>query len=394
MPRQSRPDTRAGRWITQLSGDAAFRAFVPNLLPPVPAVNVDAAMQSDLERASRALGLLEGVTQLLPDPDFFVQMYARKEALLSSQIEGTQSTLSELLVGERLEDSSVDVREVLNCDRAMRHGLRRLDEGFPLSLRLIREIHGALVDGARGANQTPGEFRKSQNWVGGSSPANARYVPPPVHEMTTALANLEMFVTSENDPTPLLIRAGVAHAQFETIHPFLDGNGRVGRLLITLLLVQRKALSQPLLYLSLYLKAHRDEYYDCLQRIRTHGEWEQWLRFYLRGVAEVGEAATKTARSLVMLFERDRSRVHDAAGRSASHVLKAHEMLKRRVVVTIPDVAKAIKVTYPTADSAMKLMIRLKIARELPEHSNPRVFSYREYMALLAEGTEVIGRSH
>lgn len=392
MALQDRSSIRAGRWIRQLSGDAAYLAFVPAQLPPAPAIVVDARMQTALERASRALGLLEGITQLLPDPDFFVYMYAQKEALLSSQIEGTQSTLSEVLLAKRHDTAHGETGEVLNYAAAMKHGLRRIREGFPLSLRLIREIHHILVTGTRGGTRSPGEFRTSQNWFGGSSPSNALYVPPPVHEMMPALDSLERYLNNASDYTPLLIRAGVAHAQFETIHPFLDGNGRVGRLLITLLLVARGALSQPLLYLSLYLKAHRDEYYDRLQRIRSQGEWEAWLRFYLRGVEEVGTAATSTARSLVRLFERDRSRIDLAAGRRAAHVLRAHEVLKRRVVATIPEIAKAIETTFPTADAAMKLMLELKIARELPDHRNPRVYSYRQCLATLSEGTEALAR--
>jgi Fic family protein len=279
-----------------MSGRDGYATFVPQPLPPHPPLEISPRLQSLLDRANQALGRLDGVTLLVPEPDQFLYSYIRKEAVLSSQIEGTQSSLSDLLLfenGAALGVPDADVAETFNYITAMNHGLHRIGTGeLPLSLRLLKEVHSRLLDATRGADKTPGEFRTTQNWIGGTRPGNARYVPPPPHEVVRSMGALELFLHDEPTETPILIKAALAHAQFETIHPFLDGNGRVGRLLITLLLCSQGVLSRPLLYLSLYLKRHRDTYYDHLQRIRTEGAWEDWLEFFLEGVIDVAKSAT------------------------------------------------------------------------------------------------------
>lgn len=378
---------RAGVFITQQPGPDGYSAFIPHDLPPDPPLDAGPWLQNRLDQASRALGRLDGITLLLPDPKLFLYTYARREAVLSSQIEGTQSTLSDLLLFENeaiAAAASADAAEVLNYGLAMEHGLQRIRSGFPLSLRLIREIHDVLVRGTRGSDKAPGEFRTSQNWIGGTRPGDAAFVPPPPHAVGPALDNLERFLNDDALRLPPLIKAGLAHAQFETIHPFLDGNGRVGRLLITFLLCQEKVLSQPLLYLSLYLKKHKQRYYDLLQRIRTHGEWEPWIDFYLEGVAEVATEATSTAHRLVMLFEEDR-RAIQALGRKGSVALRAHELLKARAATTITGLAGTAKVSFPTASSALQRLVTLGIAREITGRTRGQVFAYQKYLEALRD---------
>jgi Fic family protein len=383
--------TRGGRFAVQQPGAEGFAAFIPNPLPPQPSVSLTGELPDLLERASRELGRLDSVTILLPDPGLFMYMYARKEAVLSSQIEGTQSSLSDLLLVEIGSVPGVpmdDVREVLNYTSAMQHGLERLRSDFPLSLRLIREIHGVLMRNVRGGHQTPGEFRRSQNWIGGSRPGNARFVPPPVPEMQNALDNLEKFIHKADPNIPLLIKAGLVHAQFETIHPFLDGNGRMGRLLITFMLCAEGALSQPLLYLSLYLKENRDEYYERLQRVRTHGDWEGWLAFYLRGVQVVARQATETARKIVALFKRDRARIHKL-GKAAGTALRVHDLLKRHAILSVAKGVEQLEVSKQTVSAAVKRLEELHILREETGRLRDRNWVYREYVDLLNAGTEV-----
>lgn len=383
--------TRAGRFVLQQPGKAEYRAFVPAPLPPHPEIQVGGVLQEHLEVASRELGRLDGITLLLPDPALFIYMYGRKEAVLSSQIEGTQSSLSDLLLFESddlSDDAPPDIREVANYIAAMDHGLSRLEGGFPLTLRLIREIHGVLMEGVRGGTKDPGEFRKSQNWVGGSSPSKARFVPPPEHEMRTALGALESFIHDDSVRIPLLIKAGLVHAQFETIHPFLDGNGRVGRLLVTFMLCAGGALSKPLLYLSLFLKQHRDEYYEHLQRIRTHGEWEQWLRFYLEGIGVVAKQATETARRMLLLFEKDRERINDLrTGRTTA--LRVHDLLRYHAIISIPRAARELEVSKQTAGAAISRLQDLGIVVEQTGKIRHRQFAYRSYVELLNAGTEL-----
>lgn len=377
---------RAGRFVAQ----SGFSAFVPAELPPDPSIYWDSELHDLLEVANRALGRLDGATLIAPNPDLFLYTYIRKEAVLSSQIEGTQSSLSDLLLFENADGPGIpidDLREVSNYVAAMEHGLSRLRGGFPLSLRLIREIHAIVVRGSRGADKTPGEFRHSQNWIGGTRPADAFYVPPPVHEIMPALDNLEKFLQDHKTRTALLLKAGLAHAQFETIHPFLDGNGRVGRLLITFLLCAEEGLREPLLYLSLYLKQNRPAYYEALQRIRTDGDWENWLKFFLRGVAEVAQQGVGTMRKLLDLFARDRERIQAALpGRRGLSALSVHEVLKQRAMTTISLTAAKTGLTSPTVASAMEELQKLGIVNELTARQRNRQFLYAEYYRTLDQG--------
>jgi Fic family protein len=381
---------RAGRFILAQSEPEAFYAFHPNPLPPTPRLEIDTEIQTLIDRGNQALGRLDGITLLIPEPGQFLYSYIRKEAVLSSQIEGTQSSLSDLLLFEQDVTPGVpvgDVEETANYIRAMNHGLNRITEGFPLSLRLIKEVHGLLLEGGRGGEREPGEFRRTQNWIGGTRPGNATFVPPPADEAKTAVGHLEKFIHDDPEPTPILIKAALAHAQFETIHPFLDGNGRVGRLLITLLLCSEKVLSQPLLYLSLYLKRNRTEYYDHLQAIRYHGEWEAWLRFFLEGVVEVADGATSTTRQIVGMIERDRQAIH-ARGRSSATVFRLHDYAIRRILVRGPAAAKTLEVSEPTANKAIEQLEAAGILHEITGRSRGRVYAYSEYLAILNEGTD------
>jgi len=379
---------RAGRLVRQQAGAEGFAAFVPAPLPPDPPLKFAPELQRLSEAAGRALGRLEGVSTSL-EPDRLLYMYVRKEAVLSSAIEGTRSTLSDLL---RFEADGVpgtpldEVREVSRYVAALQHAVKQVRSGkLPLSLRLLREIHKVLMKGGRGSVQAPGEFRRTQNWVGGTRPSNAAYVPPPPHEMLAALDNLERFLHDEYGVTAPVIKAGLAHAQFETIHPFLDGNGRVGRLLVSLMLVVDGVLSQPFLYLSLHFKEHRADYYDALQRVRTHGDWEGWLRFYLIGVEAVANQAADTVTALVALFEKDRTRIQ-GLGRAAGSALKVYDVLRRRIVVSIPGVAKEVGVTWPTAKAALERLRTLRIAAESTGRRRDRLYTYVRQLELLDRG--------
>jgi Fic family protein len=343
-----------------------------------------------LDHANQALGRLDGVTLLLPDPDQFLYTYIRKEAVLSSQIEGTQSSLSDLLMFENNAAPGVpeiDARETFNYIRAMSHGLQRIESGeLPLSLRLLREVHTQLLTGTRGAEKTPGEFRTTQNWIGGTRPGNARFVPAPPHEVMPAMGALERFLHDDPLQTPTLIKAALAHAQFETIHPFLDGNGRVGRLLITLLLCSEGVLSRPLLYLSLYLKRNRDIYYERLQSIRTEGAWEQWLEFFLEGVVEVAQSATSTAQRIVHMVESNRQKLH-ALGRGSPTALRIYDFVVRSVVMSIPRTARTLELSEPTVSNGVKRLEKASILREVTGRQRGKLYVYEEYLELLNEGT-------
>ena len=343
------------------------------------------------EEANRSLGRLDGLSMMLPEPSLFLYMYIRKEAVLSSQIEGTQSSLSELLLFEDANLPGVpldDVQEVSNYVAALNHGLRRMREnGFPLCLRLLLEVHGVLLAKGRGSDKAPGEFRRSQNWLGGTRPGNARYVPPPFELVMECMASLEKFLHDDPAPTPTLIKAALAHVQFETIHPFLDGNGRLGRLLITLLLCAENALREPLLYLSLYFKAHRAEYYDLLQRVRTEGDWESWIRFFLAGVKETGDQAAATATRVLRLFDADRKRIQ-AIGKPAGSALRVHHHLERKPMTTVQAAARALDLTEPTVRSSFVHLLKLGIAKEISGRQRGQVFAYESYVHILSEGTE------
>jgi Fic family protein len=363
---------------------------MPHPLPPDPPLTLDADHYDLLEKANRALGRLDGMAMLLPDFSLFLYLYVRKEALLSSQIEGTQSSLSDLLLFESNELPGVpldDVQEVSNYVAALNYGLARLREGFPLSLRLIREIHGVLLAKGRGSEKTPGEFRRSQNWIGGSRPGNALFVPPPPQDVMACMGALEKFLHNDPVATPVLIKAALAHVQFETIHPFLDGNGRLGRLLITLLLCAEGALAEPLLYLSLYFKTHRSTYYDLLQGVRKDGAWEDWLRFFLAGVQETADQAAQAARRILRLFEHDRRRI-EQLGRAASSALRVHQLLQRKPILSIPKAAKELNLSAPTVTSAVQHLQEMEITRESTGGRRNRLYVYEQYLSILNEGTE------
>ena len=384
---------RLGTYATTIVAGERVRAFVPSPLPPDPALNLDGPLQHLLERANRGLGRLDGIARMFPDPQLFLYAYVRKEALLSSQIEGTQSSFSDLLLYETKETPGVplaDVEEVSHYIAAMSHALKRLRGGFPLSLRLIRETHGILLSGGRGKNKAPGQFRRSQNWIGGSRPGNARFVPPPHERVTRLMGQLEKFLHDDPVKTPLLIKAALAHVQFETIHPFLDGNGRVGRLLITLLLCAEGALAEPLLYLSLYFKIHRAAYYDLLQRVRTEGAWEAWLHFFLTGVAETTEQATRTAQEIIRMFETDRMRIEDL-GRAAASGLRVYHALQQKIILSIPGAAKRTKLSQPAVTKAFGNLEKLGIVRERTGGRRNRLFVYEGYLRILEVGAEPIG---
>jgi Fic family protein len=373
---------RAGRFVRQTAG---YHAFVPAPLPPDPPVHVDAEMLSVLSVADQALGRLDGVIQTVPNPDLFVAMYVRREAVLSSQIEGTQSTLDDLLAAE-LEPTSAgipdDVEEVVNYVRAMNYGLERLSS-LPLSKRLIREIHAELLATGRGARRMPGEFRRDQNWVGadGAPIGRATFVPPAVADMHSALDQFERFLHEEQQ-LPVLMHVGLAHAQFETIHPFMDGNGRVGRLLITFLLVHRGVLHRPLLYLSHYLKRHRAEYYDRLMAIRQRGDWEGWMRFFLRGAAETATEATATAQAILALREGHRGLVQERTGLNGVRLL---DFLFDRPLVNVNLVKESLEVSFATANNLVGEFERQGLLREITGGRRSRIFRYDSYLALLRD---------
>jgi Fic family protein len=380
---------RLGRYVSTTIAGETVRAFVPPPLPPDPPLDLSALYQH-LDRANQALGRLDGLTTILPDTGLFLYLYVRKEALLSSQIEGTKSSFSDLLLFENEAVPGVpidDVEEVSNYVAAMQHGLRRIKGGFPLSVRLIREIHAILLRGGRGANKTPGEFRRSQNWIGGSRPGNAAFVPPPPERMMECLDCFERYLHDEKQKLPALITAGLIHVQFETIHPFLDGNGRLGRLLITLLLCAKGTLREPILYLSLFLKAHRQRYYELLQRVRTEGIWEEWLEFFLEGAATTARQAADTALQILHLFEGDRKKIR-AMGRKAASSLAVHEYLQAHPLTKIGPAAKDLKLSIPTVTTALETLTKLTIAKESTGKRRDRVFAYSRYIHILSEGTE------
>ena len=378
-----------GRYAISTTAGETVRAFVPNPLPPDPPLDFSPDRQRALERALLALGRLDAITTLLPDPDLFLYAYVRREAVLSSQIEGTQSSLSDLLLFELEEAPGApfdDVVEVSNYVAALEHGLTRLREGFPLSNRLLREIHARLLAEGRGADKDPGEFRRSQNWIGGTRPGAAVYVPPPPGEVEPCLAALESFLHSEHAPGAL-VKAALAHVQFETVHPFLDGNGRVGRLLIALLLHHEGALRQPLLYLSLFFKQRRAEYYRLLDVVRIEGDWEAWLDFFLEGVAETATGAVVTAHRLLELFRQDRAQI-ESLGRQTSGALRVFDALSARPLATISALSARTGANYPAVARAVEALERLGIVREITGRKRERVFAYHAYLAILNEGTE------
>jgi Fic family protein len=379
---------KTGQYVTiSTVGGEECRAFIPAPLPPQPPLRLDPDIQDRLDNALISLGRLDSISRLLPDASLFLYMYVRKEAVLSSQIEGTQSSLSDLLRYENKAALGVpveDTREVSNHVAATDYGLKRLRVGFPLSLRLLKDIHKVLLSAGRGAKKDPGTFRRSQNWIGGTRPGNAIYVPPPPDKVMECMGALEIYL---HDRIPILVKTALAHVQFESIHPFLDGNGRLGRLLITLLLCAEGVLSEPTLYLSLYFKMHRSRYYDLLQAVRVEGAWEDWLRFFLDGVVETSQQAVTTAKSLVGLFEEDRNKIQ-TLGRPAGSALRVHHELQQKPVLSIARAAEGAQVSIPTAASSLEHLEKLGIAEELPKSGRSRVYSYTRYIQILNEGTE------
>jgi Fic family protein len=379
---ESDSQIRAGRYVNQ---DADYRAFIPSPLPPAPPIKLEGELQDLLSRADRALGRLDGSIQTLPNPDLFVAMYVRKEAVLSSQIEGTQSSLQDVLAAEARVLSPKrprDVNEVFRYVNAMNYGLERL-KSLPISVRLVREIHRELLAGVRGRHLTPGELRTSQNWIGpsGCTLAEASFVPPPPHEVPQALSDLESFLHTDTQ-LPLLIKIGLTHAQFETIHPFLDGNGRIGRLLITFLLCEKEVLLKPVLYLSYYFKRYRRQYYEHLQAVRDHGQWDQWLAFFLQGVFEVSQQATDTARQILTLREQHRQTITEQLGRAAGNGHRVLEHLYQHPIISVADVRNLIGATYTAANNLVARLVEHGITHEFTGRKRNRRFIYRDYIRL------------
>ncbi|MDR2129348.1 MAG: Fic family protein [Burkholderiaceae bacterium] len=375
-------------------GEAA-NAFVPAPLPPVPPIEWTPALREKSDRALLALGRLDSVSVLLPDATLFIYTYVRKEAVLSSMIEGTQSSLSDLLLFELEQQpgaSLEDAREVSNYVAAMEYGLLRLKEGFPLCLRLFREVHGVLLSHGRGSAQTPGEFRRSQNWIGGARPGNAAFVPPPPDRVMDCMGRLELFLHDQPEATPVLEKAALAHVQFETIHPFLDGNGRLGRLLMTLLLCEQKVLSAPMLYLSLYFKTYRARYYELLNRVRSDGDWESWLDFFADAIIHTAKEAVETAQALLALAEADQTRIA-ALGRAAASARQIHRALMEHPITDAGRLTQKTALTPATVNKALKHLEALNIVKELTAMKRNRLFCYTGYLDILNRGTELPDRS-
>lgn len=379
-----------GTYVTSSLNGQAYQAFVPAALPPSPALQLDHDLVTRRDRALVALGELKGITRILPDARLFLYQYVRKEALLSSQIEGTQSSLSDLLLFELNEAPGVpldDVREVSNYVAALEHGLGRLRGGFPLSLRLLREMHEHLLRRGRGSGKAPGEFRRTPVWIGGPSPDRAQFVPPPADQLVACLSELEQFLHATDDGISPLARAGLAHVQFETIHPFLDGNGRLGRLLIVLMLCNAGLLDEPSLYLSLYFKSRREEYYQRLDAVRTLGDWEGWLRFFFDGVAATSGQAVDTAQRLLHLFQNDRDRLR-ASGRIAGTALQLHEAFTHNPLRTIPRLVSELGLSKPAIGRGLDAMQALGIIREITGKQRYMIFAYQPYLDILSEGAQ------
>lgn len=380
---------RAGRFVRQQGGVEGYSAFIPAPLPPDPAVDLGGDVARLHESAAYALGRLGGASLRL-DPNRLLYMYVRKEAVLTSQIEGTQSTLADLLRYENANAPGTppdDVREVSCYVDALFYAADQIKAGpLPLSLRLLKEAHRRLLAEGRGGTRDPGEFRRTQNWIGGTRPGNAVYVPPPPHEVLPALSNLEKYIHDGYGPNPALVKAALAHAQFETIHPFLDGNGRIGRLLISLILVADGALPHPFFYISLYFKKHRTDYYESLQRIRTHGDWEGWVRFFLVGAEAVADEATSTAESLSELFATDRAKI-ESLGRAAPSALRIFDLLRDRILISSTRAAETLGLTWPTVQAAIERLESLGIVKEVTGKRRDRIYAYEKQLRVLDEGT-------
>lgn len=379
-----------GTYVNSSVGGESFKAFVPKPLPPVPPLEIGKELNDKLGQALLLLGRLDGMADFLPDPLLFISMYVRKEAVLSSQIEGTQSSLSDLLLFENKVVPGVpfdDVVEVSNYTAALMHGLNRIRQDFPVSSRLIRDVHKILLSKGRGSTKEPGEFRRSQNWLGGTRPGNARFVPPPHEYIADCMSDLEKFINDIPTETQVLIKAALVHGQFETIHPFLDGNGRLGRLLITLLLCSHKVLKEPLLYLSLYFKNHRTEYYECLQNLRTRGDWEAWVSFFLDGIILTSEQAITTAKRIMRTLKNHKDEII-RYNKQVNSVLRIFENFAQKPVSTISKIAEQTNLSYQTVSTALNQLQELNIIEEVTGQKRNRIYRYTEYMDILSEGTE------
>jgi len=380
-----------GHYITVSTVGENVQAFVPSPLPPEPVIKWSAELRNKFDQALLAVGRLDSVSTLLPETSLFLYMYVRKEAVLSSMIEGTQSSLADLLLFELDQEPGVpinDVQEVSNYVAALNHGLSRLHEGFPLSLRLIKEIHGVLLNKGRGSSQAPGEFRNSQNWIGGTRPGNAAFVPPPAEQVLECMGKLELFLHNQPKATPSLQKAALAHVQFETIHPFLDGNGRLGRLLITLILCEQKVLQAPMLYLSLYFKTHRKYYYELLNNVRLTGNWEAWLNFFAEAVIVTADQAVDTAQQLHNLSNEDQDKINEL-GRAAKSTLLVHRALMEHPISTAGSLVKKTGSTAATVNKSLGHLERLGIVRELTARKRNRLFSYHRYVEIINRGMEL-----
>ncbi|WP_419945936.1 Fic family protein [Candidatus Poriferisodalis sp.] len=384
--------TPTGEYVITTVAGEEVRAFVPAPLPPDPPLSMDGPLVTALDEASRALGRFDGAVRYLPNKGLLIYSYVRKEAVLSSQIEGTQSSLSDLMRHELDASPGVpldDVTEVSTYVAALEHAVAEMTNpsGLPLCNRLLRRAHGILLSSGRGADKHPGEFRSTQNWIGGSRPGNAAFVPPPAQEAHQAISDLEKFLHAD-DRFPPLMHAGLAHVQFETIHPFLDGNGRIGRMLIMLLLLDRDVLSTQAFYPSLYLKQNRSDYYDLLNRVRLYGDWNEWLLFFLEGIRSTADAALSTTQRLEEMAAHDRKVISDRTGRAAGSALRVHESLMQRPVLNVETSAKFSGLSWPAVNNALTRLCELGIASEATGQRRNRVFAYTGYLHVLEEGTE------
>ena len=385
-------ERKSGDYLTSSVGGETVRAFMPAPLPPDPPLDMHGALLRELEKANHSLGKLDAMAAVFPDINLFLYQYIRKEALLSSQIEGTQSSFSDLLLYEIDQLPGVpldDTEEVSNYIAAQNHGIQRLQTGFPLSLRLLKEMHAILLQGGRGKNKQPGEFRQSQNWIGGSRPGTAAFVPPPPDKLMVCLGPFETFLHTGSDEIPTLIKAGLSHVQFESIHPFLDGNGRLGRILITLLMCHDQLLKQPLLYLSLYFKQHRADYYRHLQQVRQTGDWETWLMFFLRGITETAEQAIATANSISTLFKEDGETINQL-GRIAKSCQQVYAHLQEHGIAAIQTTSKKLEINRTTVNRCLTLLLEKGIVEELTGYKRNRLYAYRRYIQILADGADPI----
>lgn len=379
-------DNRAGHLITSLSGEMAYKSFVPTPLPPKPSIELTEDMINLLIKANSQLAVLESIATRIPNVELFISMYVRKEALMSSQIEGTQATLEDVLDPMIEANTNRNVADVVNYIKATEFAIKRLHE-LPLCNRLIKETHAVLMEGIRGQEKSPGEFRRSQNWIGGqgSTLKNARYIPPSPDDMIEAMSDLEKYINAD-DELDALIRAALIHYQFETIHPFLDGNGRVGRLLITLFLMEKKVLSTPALYISYFLKKNRVEYYDRMTEVRAKGNYEQWVTFFLRALLESAEDATATIDELIALHDKNAA-VISGMGRAAKNAMLVFEYLEANPIIEIRKTAEALSITFNTASSAVKRLTDAGILVQTTNASRNRTFAYEDYLSILRKGT-------